>query len=120
MLLARQVVGGLSRPCRSAGRVVNRRLTGFFSTESATEETIFDKIISGEIPSNILYEDDKCLAFADVAPQAPSHFLVIPKHHEGLTQLSKAQPEHKELLGTCHCACLRCSHAFIQPTVHVA
>ncbi len=41
--------------------------------------TLFDKIISKEIPADILYEDDQCLAFRDIAPQAPTHFLVIPK-----------------------------------------
>lgn len=41
--------------------------------------TIFDKIISKKLPAKILYEDEKCLAFEDVAPQAPVHFLVIPK-----------------------------------------
>ena len=41
--------------------------------------TIFKKIIDKEIPANILYEDDQCLAFHDVAPQAPTHVLVIPK-----------------------------------------
>lgn len=43
------------------------------------EPTIFDKIINKEIPVKLLYEDDKCLAFNDIAPQAPVHFLVIPK-----------------------------------------
>ena len=42
-------------------------------------ETIFQKIIDREIPADIVYEDDQCLAFRDVAPQAPSHVLVIPK-----------------------------------------
>ena len=42
---------------------------------------IFCKIASGEIPSNKLYEDDKVLAFYDLDPQAPTHFLVIPKEH---------------------------------------
>jgi len=41
--------------------------------------TIFDKIIAKEIPADILHEDDHCLAFRDVAPQAPTHVLVIPK-----------------------------------------
>lgn len=41
--------------------------------------TIFDKIISKEIPADIIYEDDGCLAFNDINPQAPVHFLVIPK-----------------------------------------
>ncbi|MEM9187392.1 MAG: histidine triad nucleotide-binding protein [Planctomycetota bacterium] len=41
--------------------------------------TIFAKIIAGEIPADIVHEDDHCLAFRDVAPQAPVHVLVIPK-----------------------------------------
>jgi len=41
--------------------------------------TIFKKIIDREIPADILFEDDRCLAFRDVAPQAPTHVLVIPK-----------------------------------------
>ena len=47
--------------------------------EAINQPTIFDKIISKEIPATIIYEDDKCLAFRDIAPQAPVHFLVIPK-----------------------------------------
>jgi histidine triad (HIT) family protein len=42
-------------------------------------ETIFTKIIRKEIPADIIYEDDLCLAFRDIHPQAPVHFLVIPK-----------------------------------------
>ena len=42
---------------------------------------IFCKIVSGEIPSKKLYEDDKVLAFYDISPEAPVHFLVIPKEH---------------------------------------
>ncbi|KAM1109415.1 hypothetical protein ACFX14_008999 [Malus domestica] len=49
--------------------------------------TIFDKIISKEIPSNIVYEDDLVLAFRDINPQAPVHVLVIPKLRDGLTGL---------------------------------
>ncbi len=41
--------------------------------------TIFKRIIDREIPATIVYEDDRCLAFHDVAPQAPTHVLVIPK-----------------------------------------
>ena len=61
--------------------------------------TIFDKIISKEIPADVIYEDDLCLAFRDIAPQAPVHFLVIPKVRDGLTQLSKARDDQKQLLG---------------------
>ena len=42
---------------------------------------LFCKIVAGEIPSTKVYEDDKILAFRDIAPQAPSHILVIPKIH---------------------------------------
>merc|ERR1711865_620600 len=73
-----------------------RPLTAAYCTAG---ETIFDKIIRKEIPSKIVHEDDKCLAFRDVAPQAPTHILLIPKDRDGLTQLSKSTPRHKEILG---------------------
>lgn len=63
------------------------------------EPTIFDKIIQKEIPADIIYEDEKCLAFRDVSPQGPVHFLVIPKIRGALTRLSNADESHKELLG---------------------
>lgn len=44
-------------------------------------DCLFCKIIAGDIPSNKVYEDEKCLAFYDIDPQAPVHFLVIPKEH---------------------------------------
>ncbi len=44
-------------------------------------DCLFCKIIAGEIPSSKVYEDELCYAFNDIAPQAPSHFLVIPKTH---------------------------------------
>jgi histidine triad (HIT) family protein len=43
------------------------------------EKTVFKKIIDREIPADIVYEDDQCLAFNDVNPQAPTHVIVIPK-----------------------------------------
>ena len=46
-------------------------------------DCLFCKIAAGEIPSNKVYEDDLCLAFYDIDPQAPTHFLVIPKAHIG-------------------------------------
>ena len=51
----------------------------------AEEDTIFDKIVRKEIPANVIYEDDMCLAFRDVAPVANTHFLVIPKDRDGLS-----------------------------------
>ena len=44
-------------------------------------DCLFCKIIAGEIPSKKIYEDDKVLAFYDISPEAPVHFLVIPKEH---------------------------------------
>ena len=46
-------------------------------------DCVFCKIVDGEIPSNKLYEDEEVLAFYDLDPQAPIHFLVIPKKHLG-------------------------------------
>ncbi len=46
-------------------------------------DCLFCKIIAGEIPSDKVYEDELCYAFNDIAPQAPSHFLMIPKAHIG-------------------------------------
>ncbi|ELS33460.1 MULTISPECIES: histidine triad nucleotide-binding protein [Pseudanabaena] len=60
-------------------------------------ETIFSKIIKREIPATILYEDDLALAFRDVNPQAPVHFLVIPK--KPIIKLSEATSEDESLLG---------------------
>jgi histidine triad (HIT) family protein len=60
-------------------------------------DTIFDKIIAREIPARIIYEDDQVLAFHDVNPQAPVHFLVIPKKR--IATLLDLQAEDKELAG---------------------
>lgn len=46
-------------------------------------DCLFCKIAAGEIPSEKVYEDDICYAFKDIAPQAPTHFLVVPKAHIG-------------------------------------
>ena len=46
-----------------------------------SDNCLFCKIIKGEIPSKKIYEDDDVFAFYDIAPQAPVHFLVVPKRH---------------------------------------
>jgi histidine triad (HIT) family protein len=61
--------------------------------------TFFDKLVSKQIPANIIFEDDVCMAFRDINPQGPVHFLVIPKDKVGLNRLSNAREDHKELLG---------------------
>jgi histidine triad (HIT) family protein len=68
------------------------------STDSGAP-TIFDKLLSGEWKSDKVYEDDMAFAFRDINPQAPIHIVVIPKHRDGLTQLSKARPDQEALLG---------------------
>jgi histidine triad (HIT) family protein len=60
-------------------------------------DTIFGKIISGEIPSEFIYEDAHCIAINDVNPQAPVHVLVIPKKE--IPRLVDASPEDQALLG---------------------
>ncbi|XP_028270418.1 histidine triad nucleotide-binding protein 2, mitochondrial [Parambassis ranga] len=59
--------------------------------------TIFLKVIDKSIPADIIYEDDKCLAFRDINPQAPVHFLVIPR--VPIPRISAASDDDAELLG---------------------
>jgi len=59
--------------------------------------TIFSKIITREIPADIVYEDDLCLAFRDVNPQAPTHVLLVPKKE--IPRLVDAKAEDQALLG---------------------
>ena len=66
-----------------------------------SEKTIFKKIIDGEIPANIVYQDDHCLAFHDVSPEAPTHVLVIPKKE--IVSIGTATEEDKTLLGHMMC-----------------
>lgn len=69
------------------------------AAEALNQPTIFDKIISKEIPATIIYEDEKCLAFRDIAPQAPVHFLVIPKIRiNRLEDAKDSDAEVRELL----------------------
>jgi histidine triad (HIT) family protein len=60
-------------------------------------DTIFGKIIRGEIPSEFLYEDEHCVAINDISPQAPVHVLVIPKR--GIPRLVDSSASDQELLG---------------------
>jgi histidine triad (HIT) family protein len=60
-------------------------------------DSIFAKIINKQIPADIVYEDDLCLAFRDMNPQAPVHVLLVPK--KPLDMLTSAQEEDQALLG---------------------
>ena len=61
------------------------------------DDTIFGKILRGEIPCDEVYSDDRCLAFRDIAPQAPVHVLVIPR--QPIESLRSADAEDGDLLG---------------------
>jgi len=62
-----------------------------------SDNCLFCKIIKGDIPSDKLYEDDDIFAFRDIAPQAPVHFLVIPKKH--ISGPSGVAPEDEKVIG---------------------
>ena len=61
------------------------------------DDCIFCKIAAGEIPSTRVYEDDSCIAFNDLSPQAPTHILIIPRDH--VDSLDKAKSEDQAMLG---------------------
>ncbi|MDR3425875.1 MULTISPECIES: histidine triad nucleotide-binding protein [Silvimonas] len=60
-------------------------------------DCLFCKLASGEIPSKQIYEDDEVVAFHDIHPVAPVHFLIVPKVH--IDSLAHALPRHQALLG---------------------
>ena len=68
-------------------------------------ETLFTKIAAGEIPAEIVYEDEDCLAFRDVSPQAPTHVLVVPR--EPVESIDALSDEHALLAGKLLLACRR-------------
>ncbi|EUD66994.1 hit-like protein [Plasmodium inui San Antonio 1] len=89
-------------------RAINRRLGKMADEEERAlaaagkdenGDSIFGKIARKEVKVDLVYEDDKVLAFNDINPQAPVHILVIPKMRDGLTRLSKAEERHKDILG---------------------
>jgi histidine triad (HIT) family protein len=59
--------------------------------------TLFEKIIARQIPADIVFEDDQCLAFRDIAPQAPVHILIVPK--KTLERVGAASQADRALLG---------------------
>ncbi len=62
-------------------------------------DCLFCKIIAGEIPSTKVYEDETVLAFRDIAPQAPTHVLVIPKEH--ISSAAEINPQNAALVAHC-------------------
>src|SRR5262245_16500509 len=66
----------------------------------AETKTIFKRIIDKEIPADIVYEDDRCLAFRDINPQAPTHVLIIPR--KAIATHDEIKEEDRDLLGHIH------------------
>ncbi len=62
-----------------------------------SDKTIFEKIIDREIPADIVHEDELCICFRDIEPQAPHHLLVVPKKR--IVRIAEATPDDKETLG---------------------
>ena len=60
-------------------------------------DTLFGRIARGEIAADLVYQDDRCLAFRDIDPKAPTHLLVIPR--KPIARLSEAEPGDEPLLG---------------------
>jgi histidine triad (HIT) family protein len=60
-----------------------------------TEPTIFERIVAREIPATVVYEDDRIIAFHDIAPKAPVHLLIVPKtaQYADVTQLATGDPQ---------------------------
>jgi len=73
------------------------KLSPLAAEVKAVRETLFEKIIRRELPADIVWEDDRALAFRDIHPVAPTHVLVIPK--EPLARLADAESAHEALLG---------------------
>ena len=63
-------------------------------------DCLFCKIVSGDIPSKKVYEDEHTFAFEDIDPKAPTHVLVVPKKH--LSGLKEATTADTEIIGRCH------------------
>ena len=74
------------------------------------KDNLFQKIIDKQIPASIVYEDDRCLAFRDINPQAPTHVLIIPRRviptHDDLTEADR------ELVGHLHVVAVKLAKQF--------
>jgi histidine triad (HIT) family protein len=69
------------------------------------DDCLFCKIISGEIPSKKIYEDEHTYAFEDIDPKAPTHVLIVPKKH--IRGLKEANTDEAEIIGRCHLTAAR-------------
>ncbi|ONM37050.1 Adenylylsulfatase HINT1 [Zea mays] len=93
------IASHLSLPPLGSPAAISGEKEAALATDLNSTPTIFDKIIRKEIPSEVVYEDEKVLACRDISPQAPTHIIIIAKVKYGLSRLSKAEEGHVELLG---------------------
>ncbi|XP_066313388.1 14 kDa zinc-binding protein-like [Miscanthus floridulus] len=94
------IAAHLSCPPLGSPAAMSGEKEAALAAEPTGTPTIFDKIIRKEIPSQVVYEDEKVLAFRDISPQAPTHIIIIVKVKDGLSRLSKAEERHVEILGS--------------------
>ncbi|MGI5876038.1 MAG: histidine triad nucleotide-binding protein [Dethiobacteria bacterium] len=74
------------------------------------KDCIFCKIVAGEAPAEVVYEDERVLAFKDINPLAPVHILIVPRLH--LATLNDLQPEHKDLVSHIFKVAIELAHKF--------
>lgn len=72
-------------------------------------DCLFCKIIAGTIPASRLYEDEFCIGFPDINPQAPTHLLIVPKTH--IASLARAEAEHSPLVGHLMATAAKIAHS---------
>ena len=80
-------------------------------------DCLFCKIVAGEIPSAKVYEDEICYAFKDIDPQAPTHFLVVPKKH--IQSVSQVSEEDTPIVGHIFAVIARLSKELDMPSYRV-
>jgi histidine triad (HIT) family protein len=90
-------------PARGALRyTVPDAIPPIIAEAAVLKDNLFQKIIDKQIPANIVYEDDRCLAFRDINPQAPTHVLIIPRKviptHDDLTEADRDLVGHLHLV----------------------
>jgi len=83
----------------SAAKIAAKQYHESSDKDGAGPPTVFDKLLSKEWSSKMVFEDDLVYAFHDINPQAPVHILVIPKVRDGLIKLSTARPDQIPILG---------------------
>ncbi|HCR04282.1 MAG TPA: histidine triad nucleotide-binding protein [Gemmatimonadetes bacterium] len=101
--MGRRGVHCIVRPGRAVSLPVPNRPSGYSSRKEprlSDPNCLFCRIVRGEIPATIVYQDDQLVAFRDINPQAPTHILIIP--HEHVATLNELVPSQGKLMGHMH------------------